>query len=151
MMQPQVLTTPIQYTIRGHSLRHDPTKKFGQEIIALLNRVWPILKSNAIPNDGINRVVYDDNCTTIFAGVILAPAADSHPAAATLERKQIHLTRYAHWKHTGPYHLIPATGAAMTAILNSRGLQTTSPMIEVYGHWSDDETKLETETFVALA
>jgi hypothetical protein len=39
----------------------------------------------------------------------------------------------------------------MTAALNAQGLTTTSPMIEVYGHWTQDESKLETETFVALA
>jgi hypothetical protein len=39
----------------------------------------------------------------------------------------------------------------MTQILESRGHKTTSPMIEVYGHWTSDETKLETETFIALA
>jgi effector-binding domain-containing protein len=149
-MQPEILTTPLEYTIRGHSLRHDPAKRFGEEIIALLNRVWPVIKSNAIPNDGINRVVYDEGCTTIFAGVVLGPGADAIPAASTLERKTVKLTRYAYWKHTGPYHLIPKTGAAMTAALKSRGIQTGFPMIEVYGHWTSDESKLETETFVAL-
>ena len=38
----------------------------------------------------------------------------------------------------------------MTAALEAQGLQTGSPMVEVYGHWHPDESKLETETFVAL-
>lgn len=148
-MTPEIRTAPIEYTIAGHSLIHDPAKRFGEEIMSLLNRVWPVIKSAAIPNDGINRVAYDSDCS-VFAGVILGPGAEAIPAAATLERKTIRLTRYAVWKHIGPYHLIPATGQAMTQALKAAGHHPGSPMIEVYGHWTNDESKLETETFVAL-
>ncbi|MBX3381676.1 MAG: GyrI-like domain-containing protein [Phycisphaeraceae bacterium] len=80
--------------------------------------------------------------------------AESIPAAAgagALEHKHIHLTRYAYWKHIGPYHLIPNTCAAMTRSLEAQGIRQTSPMLEVYGHWTSDESKLETETFVAIS
>lgn len=155
-MLPEIRTVPIEYTIAGHSLRHDPAKRFGEEIMTLLDRVWPVIKSNAIPNDGINRVVYDSDCT-MFAGVMLGTphphpptGAETMPAAAGLERKTVRLTRYAVWKHIGPYHLIPATGAAMTKALEAAGHRTGWPMVEVYGHWTNDESKLETETYVAL-
>ena len=72
------------------------------------------------------------------------------PAAAGLEQKFVRLTHYAVWKHVGPYHLLPATGAAMKKAIEARGLRTGWPMIEVYGHWTSDESKLETETFVAV-
>ena len=108
-----------------------------------------MLKTNAIQSDGINRVVYEaDN--SLFAGVVLTNGAEALPAAATLEQKTIHLTRYAYWKHIGPYQLIPATGAAMTKALEAQGLRTGWPMVEVYGHWTNEESKLETETFVEL-
>ena len=58
-MRPDIRTVPIEYTIHGHWVRHDPTKRFGEEIMALLGRVWPVLKGHGIANDGINRVVYD--------------------------------------------------------------------------------------------
>lgn len=148
-VEPEVRTIPIEYTIAGHSLRHDPGKRFGEEILSLLNRVWPVIKTKTIPNDGINRVVYDADCT-VFAGVILGAGSEAIPAATGLDRKAVRLTRYAVWKHIGPYHLIPVTGAAMTKALAARGLQTGWPMVEVYGHWTNDETKLETETFVEL-
>lgn len=146
-MSPEIRTIPLTYTLHGRSLRHDPAKKYGQEILSLLNQVWPIVKANNVQNDGLNRVIYEaDN--TLFAGVVLTQGAP--PAAAALEQKTIHLTRYAYWKHIGPYHLIPVTGAAMTKALESQGHKTGWPMIEVYGHWSNDESKLETETFVQL-
>src|SRR6185295_1861181 len=109
-MLPEIRTVPIEYTIAGHSLKHDPAKRFGEEIMSLLGRVWPVIKSGAIPNDGINRVVYDGPGCMVFAGVVLGPGAEAMPAAAGLERKVVRLTRYAVWKHIGPYHLIGATG-----------------------------------------
>lgn len=148
-MLPEIRNVPIEYTIAGHSLTHDPAKRFGEEIMSLLGRVWPVIKAGAIPNDGINRIVYDTGCT-VFAGVILGPGAEAMPAAAGLEQKTIRLNRYAVWKHIGPYHLIPATGTAMTKALEAAGHCTGWPMVEVYGHWTSDESKLETETFVAL-
>ncbi|MBS0196396.1 MAG: GyrI-like domain-containing protein [Planctomycetes bacterium] len=151
-MQPQVRTVPIEITMAGYSLRHDRGKRFGEEIMTLLGRLWPVIKNNSIPNDGITRVVYegcDEGCT-LFAGVVLGPGAEKVPAAADLERKTVRLTRYAVWKHIGPYHQIPATGAAMTRTLEAAGHRTGWPMVEVYGHWTNDESKLETETFVEL-
>ena len=148
-MQPEIRTTPIEYTLFGHSLHHDPAKNYGEEIISLLNRVWPVLKGNSIPNDGINRVVYEGG-GMIFAGVVLNAGAETMPAAATLERKAVRLTRYAVSKHVGPYHLISATCAAMNKALEAAGHRTDWPMIEVYGHWNSDESKLETDIFVAL-
>ena len=117
--------------------------------MALLGRVWPVIKGSAIPNDGINRVVYDGE-DTVFAGVVLGDGAEAMPATAGLERKTVRLTRYAVWKHVGPYHLLPVMGIAMSKALDAAGHKRGWPMVEVYGHWTSDESKLETETFVAL-
>ncbi len=148
-MQPAICTEVIEYTVSGHSLTHDPAKRYGEEILALLGRVWPVIKDHKIPHDGINRVIYDAD-QTVFAGVILGPGAEAIPASARLERKPIRLTRYAVWTHVGPYHLLQVTGAAMARKLEAAGHHLASPMIEVYGHWTPEESKLETQTFVAL-
>lgn len=157
-MSYDIRTTPIAYTIHGFSLQHDPAKGFGEEIMALLGRVWPILKAHNLPTDGLNRVVYDNagkGCS-VFAGLVLGGADGSTPEVlkaadlAGLERKAIRLSRYAVWKHTGPYSGIAATGAAMTKALAAAGHTTAWPMVEVYGHWTSDERKLETETLVEL-
>ena len=34
--------------------------------------------------------------------------------------------------------------------LKSKGYETTLPYIEIYGHWTNDETKLETELLMSL-
>ena len=34
--------------------------------------------------------------------------------------------------------------------LMSKGFETILPYIEIYGHWTNDETKLETELLMCL-
>jgi effector-binding domain-containing protein len=83
----------------------------------------------------------------VFAGVELITT----PQQATgLEQKSITLTKYAYYKHIGPYHLIKQSGQAMTDDLKMKGFATTLPYIEIYGHWTNDETKLETELLMHL-
>lgn len=72
------------------------------------------------------------------------------PHDAGLEEKTIVLLKYAHYKHTGPYNLIKEAGQNMTAELKRKGVETTLPYIEIYGHWNSDETKLETELIMSL-
>ena len=38
----------------------------------------------------------------------------------------------------------------MNEEIKSRGLETTLPYVEIYGHWNSDETKLETELLMSL-
>jgi len=38
----------------------------------------------------------------------------------------------------------------MTSELTKRGMEITLPYIEIYGHWTNDETKLETELIMCL-
>jgi len=95
--------------------------------------LWPVIKAAGIPNDGINQVVYEGG-GTVFAGVVLNGGAEYMPAAASLDRKMVLLARHAYWKHVGPSHLLPTTGASMTKAIEAGGLRTGWPMVEVYGH-----------------
>ncbi|MCC6662074.1 MAG: hypothetical protein IT437_14455 [Phycisphaerales bacterium] len=141
-MEPEIRNGPVEWEITGVSCRHDPGRSYGEEIISLLDRVWPRVRGAR--HDGINRVVYD-NGGMVYAGVVVEGALPDG-----LERRRVRLGRHAYWKHVGPYRLIGATGDAMRAALARRGVQTALPMVEVYGHWTQDESRLETETLVAV-
>ena len=83
----------------------------------------------------------------VFAGVEL----DNIPEHDTgLEQKRITLTEYAYYKHIGPYNLIKQVGLNMQNEIKSMGFETCLPYIEIYGHWTNDETKLETELLMCL-
>ena len=78
---------------------------------------------------------------------------DSHTnnhADIVLEQKSITLTKYACYKHTGFYSLIKQAGINITDELKSKGFEACLPYIEVYGHWTNDETKSETELLMCL-
>jgi len=112
----------------------------------LSGKMWQIVKSTGLKNKGKNIWVYEKN-KEVFAGLELEelPGSDS-----TLEYKNIILTKYAYFKHTGPYKLLPSAGQNLYAELKAQGFETGYPYIEIYGHWTADETQLETELLVAL-
>lgn len=83
----------------------------------------------------------------MFAGVELEETPQQEIG---LEQKSITLVRYAYCKHVGPYNLIKQTGRAMNDELKSKGYEPDLPYIEIYGHWTSDETKLETELLTRL-
>jgi effector-binding domain-containing protein len=83
----------------------------------------------------------------IFAGVELNDIPNQDTG---LELKSIALLKHAYYKHIGPYDLIKQAGQKMTDELKRKGYDIILPYIEIYGHWTNDETKLETELLMSL-
>jgi len=121
-------------------------KDYAVTAFKLMDKMWQTVKSNALKNKGLNIWVYEQN-EKVFAGVELEDRPKQHIG---LERKDITLTKYAWYKHIGPYNLIKLTGQNMANELKARGFETTFPYIEIYGHWINDEMKLETELLMCL-
>jgi effector-binding domain-containing protein len=121
-------------------------KDYTGTAFKLMDRMWQTVKSNNLKNKGFNIWVYDHN-DKVFAGVELYDSPDKETG---LEHKVIELTKYAYYKHIGPYNLIKQAGQNMRDELKSKGLETILPYIEIYGHWTNDETKLETELLMPL-
>jgi len=121
-------------------------KDYAGTALKLMNKMWETVRSNNLKNKGLNIWVYEHK-EKVFAGVELerSPISDTG-----LERKNITIERYAYYKHIGPYYLIKHTGQSMREELKIRGLEVSTPYIEIYGHWTNDETKLETELIMTL-
>lgn len=121
-------------------------KDYSETAFKLMDKMWQTVKSKGLKNKGINIWVYEPN-EKLFAGVEL----DTIPEYDTgLEQKNIILTKYAYYKHIGPYNLIKQSGLEMSKELKARGFEIGDPYIEMYGHWTKDETKLETELLMSL-
>jgi len=116
-------------------------KAFVDTAFKLMNKMWEIVKGNKIANKGLNVWVYEGS-TKLFAGVELE---ETPPANTGVEFKNIELAKYAYYKHVGPYQHIGRSGDRVVAELKERGIATTNVYIEIYGHWDNDESKLETE------
>jgi len=144
-MNIEIINTSLQLTIYGYS-GIAVNKDYTGTAFKLMDKMWQTIKQHGLKNKGLNIWVYDNN-DNVFAGVELieSPVTDTG-----LEQKNIHLIKYASFKHIGPYNLIKQTGLAMQAELKKMGYETGFPYIEIYGHWTNDESKLETELLVNL-
>jgi effector-binding domain-containing protein len=59
--------------------------------------------------------------------------------------------RVAHAAHIGPYHRLGEAHNAICDHCTTHNLPLAGPSWEVYGHWTDDESKLRTDVFYLLA
>ena len=110
-------------------------KDYTGTAFKLMDSMWQTVKSKNLKNKGLNIWVYEQN-EMVFAGVELSGI----PVDGTgLEQKTITLSKYAYYKHIGPYSLIKQAGQNMRDELKSIGYETSLPYIEIYGHWTSDE------------
>jgi predicted transcriptional regulator YdeE len=122
------------------------TGDYAATAFKLSDRMWQTVKAANLKNKGKNIWVYDRN-NEVFAGVELEEPAKSD---LNLQHKKIVMTKYAYFKHVGAYKLLPIVGQKISAELKVQGFDKALPYIEIYGHWTNDETKLETELFYNL-
>ena len=144
-MDVKIITSPLELKVYGFS-GTAVNKDYAGTAFTLMDKMWQAVKSNDLKHKGLNIWIYEEN-EKVFAGVELLEIPES---GTGLEQKKVNLPKYAYYKHIGPYSLLKQVGQTMNNELKSKGLEATSPYIEIYGHWTKDETKLETELLVAL-
>jgi hypothetical protein len=141
---------PVQFTLVGLS-GVAANKQYVAKLMEL-TRFWSVVKGNGLNHKGKNVWVYESG-DRVFAGVELH---DRPPSSIIidlgLEEKTVVLTKFAYYKHVGPYQQISPTGLAIGADLTARGYEKDpdSPYVELYGDWCEDESILETELFFSL-
>lgn len=145
-MDIQIVTTDPRITIFGFGAIAT-NKDYTGTAFKLSSKMWEVIKANGLKNKGKNVWVYttDDK---VFAGVELEDQFIDNSYG--LEKLSLSLEKYAYFKHVGPYNLIKQTGRNMSIELAKQGFETTLPYIEIYGHWSGDESKAETELLMSL-
>lgn len=144
-MDIEILTTHLELEIHGFS-GTAINKDYAGTAFGLMDKMWKVIRAKELKNKGLNIWVYEPN-EKIFAGVELV---DKTSNGTGLEQKNIHLVKYAWYKHVGAYSLIKQAGQDMINELKKKGLETTHPYVEIYGHWTNDESKLETELLMSL-
>jgi len=144
-MNVEIINKPFSLDIYGFS-GIALNKDYTGTAFKLSGKMWEIIKANNLKNKGINIWVYEPN-EMVFTGVELNNVPEDDTG---LEQKSITLIKYAYYKHIGPYNLIKQAGITMQNELRNKGFETTLPYIEIYGHWTSDETKSETELIMSL-
>lgn len=141
----EIITKELQIEIYGLS-GTAVNKDYAGTAFQLSGQVWKTVKENGLKNKGKNIWVYEAD-HHVFTGVELEQIPDR---TTGLEQKIIVLKKYAYYRHIGPYSLIKQVGQSMTHWLERNGYETIKPYIEIYGHWTSDETKTETELLMSL-
>ncbi|MBC7399748.1 MAG: GyrI-like domain-containing protein [Mucilaginibacter sp.] len=141
----EIITHPLQLTVSGFS-GIAANKNYKGTAFALMDKMWPVIKAKGLKHKGLNIWIYEPG-EKVFAGVELE---DPSIANMGLEKKVIVLKKYAYYKHIGPYSLIKQAGDNMQAEIRKLGLKSALPYIEIYGHWTSDDSKLETELLIAI-
>ncbi|MFB9841758.1 GyrI-like domain-containing protein [Mucilaginibacter ginsenosidivorans] len=141
----EIVTKDFNLTLYGFS-GTAVNKNYGDTGFKLMNKMWETIRTKNLKHKGMNVWVYGPN-EEVFAGVEFDPAMQENTG---LEVKQISLSKYAYYKHIGPYSGLAYAYAKMRAYLAENNLKAVSPGLEIYGHWSQDESKLETEILMCL-
>lgn len=144
-MNLEIIHTPLRLNIYGFS-GIAVNKDYSGTAFKLMDKMWQTVNSKKLKNKGRNIWVYGQD-HRVFAGVELNDILNQDTG---LEQNSITLLKYACYKHIGPYSLIKQAGQKMTDELKGKGFETTLPYIEIYGHWTNDESKLETELLMSL-
>ncbi|MBS4218662.1 GyrI-like domain-containing protein [Bacillus sp. FJAT-49711] len=130
----------------GFSKLHDPSRAYSETMFELLDRVWEEVRNKNLSHKGINHVVYDTG-QIVFAGIELISPSEEN---SLLEQRVIHFKKYAYCKHNGPYSELDKTYKKIQSVLEISGEDHQLPIMEIYGHWNEDESKLETEIIYIL-
>ena len=144
-MNIEIITKATELNIYGFSGTAF-NKDYAGTAFKLSGKMWETVKTNNLKNKGLNIWVYEPN-ERVFAGVELDNIPNDDIG---LEQKIISFKKYAYYKHIGSLNLIKQIGTNIINELKSKGLETELPYIEIYGHWTNDETKLETELLMSL-
>jgi hypothetical protein len=145
-MNIEIITKSFQLDICGFS-DIAINKDYAETAFKLSGRMWEVIQANNLKNKGKNIWVYDA-ADKVFAGVELDDPF--YNSSYGLEKKIISIEKYAYYKHIGSYNLIKQVGQKMRNELNKQGFEIILPYIEIYGHWTSDESKLETELLMYI-
>lgn len=146
-MNIEIVETPVRFRLHGIGGVVE-NERYAEVGLRLMNEMWQAVKGTKIPTTGINHWVYLPD-GRMFVGVELRDPQPL-PVPGPLEPLEFELGRYLKHVHVGPYQALPQRWAELKAELAVRGEVIGSPLLEVYGHYCEDSSKLETTILIGL-
>ena len=123
-----------------------PKGNVAPTMLDLIGKAWAHIRQAGLKSDGINVAVYrgDPAGVRVEAGAcVLEPFQRS----ATVSCIATPAGRAATAAHIGPYRLMGRAHGAIVEYCRQNGLQLEGTNWEIYGHWTDDESKLRTDIY----
>jgi effector-binding domain-containing protein len=118
-----------------------------------LDKVWAFLRTNQVPNAGINVFLYRhpesmDNPMDIDFGVEVLNRFEDDGDIQCVETPSGHVAQTV---HIGLYDRLSGAHAAIHAWCKANQRRIGGYSWEIYGHWNNDPAKLETTIRYLLA
>jgi effector-binding domain-containing protein len=146
-MSYQVDVTPVHpQTIAVIRLRA-AVKDLSTVVPRACGEVWNYVRANGIPNPGRHVAVYLDDVMNIEVGVEVGqPFTGDGRVNCSATPAGLAATT----AHFGPYHRLGDAYAAIANWCSANGHTFAGPTWEIYGHWTDDPTRLRTDVYRLL-
>jgi hypothetical protein len=123
--------------------------ELSQKVPALIGMGWDFIRRIGVKSDGINVAIYrgDAGRLQVEAGPrVLAPFAGSGDVVcATTPSGKV-----ATVAHIGPYHRLGEAHNAIREFCAAHGHRLEGTNWEIYGHWTDDASRLRTDVYYLL-
>jgi effector-binding domain-containing protein len=119
----------------------------GPDIIAGLDIVWPVLRSQGVAT-GRNVVVYHGGLDDIEIGVEVDSEIEEAGDVRRSRTPQGEVAAVTHW---GDYSAMQPAYEALDHWCQSSGRRSAGVSWEVYGHWAEDPSERRTDIYRLLA
>ena len=144
-MSIEIINSELNLSLHGFA-GQAVNRNYPETGFKLMNKMWSVVKSNKLPNKGINVWVYGAG-DTMFIGVELGEIPTD---SFGLEQMDIIFTKYIRYKHVGAYSGLPQAYKQMRNFLSENNLKSRFLWLEIYGDWNADDSKLETDIIMGL-
>ncbi|HEV3237841.1 MAG TPA: GyrI-like domain-containing protein [Gemmataceae bacterium] len=133
----------ITAVVRRQAKQHELSKAIPQAC----GDVWSFVRSANLPNPGRHVALYLDGVINFECGVEIGqPFVGNDQVACSSTPAGLVATT----AHIGPYGQLGAAHTALVDWCAKQGLTLAGLNWEIYGHWTDDVTKLRTDVYYLL-
>lgn len=115
---------------------------------AACGEVWSFIRSRGVSDAGRHVAIYFDGVINLEVGVEIP---DGFSGDGNVYLSKTPAGPVARTTHLGPYHLLGGAHRAIHDWCALNGRVPSGPSWEIYGHWTDDPAKLQTDIFYLLS
>jgi len=149
-LQPTCEVVSVSPVLLALTQEEIPRPEIPARIRGMFDIVYAWLREAPVHQAGHNYALYDQCTAHSLRMQVGFPVSGRFTDTDLVKCVELTPGRAAHAVHVGPYANLHRTYAALNAWCSERALVLTGQSWEVYGDWTEDPSKLETELFLRV-